>query len=415
MKKLSVILLAAALVLVFTLPAAAIDHIFGGYWRSRAFTQQKFTGEDATDARDTQRVDSRTRLYYTAKFSDDFKFVNKFEFDWQWGDTVLGDIGADGQILEIKNSYVDFNTWGKKLNWTIGIQGYEIAKGFLFADDFSGAIVSYVGDGYKIPFIWMKAYEGGTGPNMNDQDVDYFGLNPVFKMAGFTINPYFLYVYADNGSAWAGTSQFNDVNIFYVGADVSYKLEGWNLWGTAIYNGGNGQLVSNGLDLDFKGYLFALGGNGAIGPVGLHGQFFYASGDDNPNDQNNDAFTPPRGRSYYWSEIMGFGMFDNQVSANSPADGITNIWAINGGANYKLLENLKLGLDLWYASLVEKAQIGAADDPLGTEIDVTASWQIMPKLNLDVVGAYLFAGDGTYSGGNEADPFELGARLSLSF
>lgn len=427
MKKLSVLLLAATLVLAFTLPAAAVDHIFGGYWRVRAFTQQNFSGTDNTGtgypaSQDLIRTDSRTRLYYTAKFSDTFQFVNKFEFDWVYGDTTLGDIGADGTVFEIKNSYVDFYTWQKKLNWKVGIQGYTLARGFIFSDDFSGLYASYNGDGWKIPFIWIKAYEGGTGKDANDNDVDYYAFNPVFKYMGASINPYFMMMYSDDGRGWTNTggngfntSAYNDVQVWWLGADVDYKLEGWNLWGTFIWNGGSAEQVASSQDLDMQGYLFGLGANGSLGPVGLRGQFVYASGDDTPTDNKMDAFVNPRGASYYWAEIMGYGIFDNQFSANAPADQISNVWFIGGGVDYQLLESLKLNLDIWYASLAEKDQIGASEENLGTEIDFLATWQIMPKLNLDIVAAYLFAGDGTYDGPDQKDPYEIGTRLSLSF
>jgi hypothetical protein len=428
MKKLSVLFLAAALVLAFTLPAAAVDHIFGGYWRARAFTNQDFSGRDQTAGnKDVTRIDSRTRLYYTAKFSDDFKFVNKFEFDWEYGQTGAGktggNIGADAKgMFEIKNSYIDFNTWQKKLNWKIGMQGYTIAKGFLFSDDFSGVQVAYQGDGFKVPFIWIKAYEGGKGENANDSDVDYYVLNPYFKLGGLGINPYGMLEYSDDARAYTtvGFSRLgveaDDMTAYWLGVDLDYKIEGWSLWATAIWNGGDYEAVraAGNQSIDFKGYLFGLGGSGAIGPVGLHGQFVYSSGDDNPNDQDQDAFFNPRGASYYWSEIMGFGMFDDQVSNNSPGDQISNIWFVGGGVDYKVIESLKLNLDLWYAQRVEKAA-GTTDEYLGTEVDLRATYTIMPKLNLDLVAAYLFAGDGTWSGQDQSDPYELGAQLSLSF
>ena len=424
MKKLSVLFLAAALVLAFTLPAAAVDHIFGGYWRIRAITQQDFAGSDNTNlvaSQDLTRHDSRTRLYYTAKFSDDFKFVTKFEFDWVYGDTSIGDIGADGKEFEIKNSYLDFNTWQKKLNWKVGTFGYTIAKGFIFSDDHSGMNIEYRGDGWKLPFVWIKAYEGGMGQDANDSDVDYYALNPYFKLGGVGINPYAMIKFSDDGQMWVanGNSRspiaVDDTQIYWLGVDLDYKVEGWSLWASAIYNGGSAeQVAANNQDLDFGGYLFGLGAKGAVGPVGLHGQFVYSSGDDNPNDNDNDAFFNPRGASYYWSEIMGYGTFDQQVSANSPGDQISNIWFVGGGADYNLLESLKLTMDLWYASLVEETAT-ATDTYLGTEVDLKATWKIMPKLNLDLVAAYLFAGDGTYDGPDQADPYELGARLSLSF
>jgi len=422
MKKLSVLFLAAALVLAFTLPAAAVDHIFGGYWRVRAITQQDFSGEDSTQAKDLTQTDSRTRLYYTAKFSDDFKFVNKFEFNWTYGTASAGDIGADGtDQWRIKQSYVDFNTWQKKLKWKIGMTSYTIAKGFIFSDDHSGLNVTYQGDGYKLPFIWIKAYEGGTGQDANDSDVDYYALNPYFKLGGVGINPYAMIKFSDDGRNWFANGntrskvELNDMNMYWLGVDFDYKVEAWSFWATAIYNGGDAEQVAKAnQDLDFAGYLFGLGAKGAVGPVGLHGQFVYSSGDDNPDDNDNDAFFNPRGASYYWAEILGMGTFDHQTSANSPGDQISNTWFIGGGADYNVLESLKLTLDLWYAQLVEKTAT-ASDEYLGTEVDLKATWKIMPKLNLDLVAAYLFAGDGTYDGPDQADPYELGARLSLSF
>ena len=267
----------------------------------------------------------------------------------------------------------------------------------------------------------MKGYEGGAGLDANDNDVDYYVLNPAFKFAGLGINPYFMMKYSEDATAWAATGRsrsriaFDDMSIFWLGADFDYKYEGWSFWASAIWNSGDGDRASDGTSMDFQGYLFGLGAKGAIGPLGLHGQFVYSSGDDNPNDENIDSFFNPRGASYYWAEIMGMGLFDAQTTANSPGDQISNIWFIGGGVDYKLMENLKLGLDIWYAELAEKEQVGAEGSELGTEIDLKATWNIMPKLNLDVVAAYLFTEDGTYKGPNDSDAYELGTRLSLSF
>ena len=53
--------------------ASAVENIFGGYNRTRVISDTDFDGIDST----YNRVDSRTRLYYTAKFSADLKLVNK--------------------------------------------------------------------------------------------------------------------------------------------------------------------------------------------------------------------------------------------------------------------------------------------------------------------------------------------------
>ena len=74
MKKLLFLLLTAAIVVVLANPASAFDSEFGGYWRTRAYSQSNFSGTD-TGARDLTQVDTRGRLFYTAVFSEDLKFV----------------------------------------------------------------------------------------------------------------------------------------------------------------------------------------------------------------------------------------------------------------------------------------------------------------------------------------------------
>ena len=104
-----------------------------------------------------------------------------------------------------------------------------------------------------------------------------------------------------------------------------------------------------------------------------------------------------------------------QTSAGSTVD-ISNIWAVNIGASLKPVEKLKLTGDLWYASLVEDDPV-TDEKTLGFEIDLAADYQLVEGLNLRLVGAYLFADDATATtaAGNEDDPYEIGAQLSLSF
>jgi hypothetical protein len=136
------------------------------------------------------------------------------------------------------------------------------------------------------------------------------------------------------------------------------------------------------------------------------------------------VFTPLS--SYYWSEIMGLGIFDNRASTNAPGDAIFNLMAFNIGTTYKFDQiPLSLSADLWYAKRDEdvlftpdaaRPDLVVGEKDLGTELDLKATYQLVEGLNLDVVGAYLWAGDATsLDGKNKKDPYEVGARLSLSF
>ena len=399
MRKLTLFAAAMAISTLLALPASALEHTFGGYWRTRAFTQKDFSGDDG-ESKDLTQVDTRTRLYYTAKLNDNLKLVNKFEFDAVWGDNDLGDLGTDGKVFEIKNSYADFD-W-MDLNFKVGLQGLVLQRGFVMDGDFAGAVVTYRNGPWSLPLIWIKVDEGHVDfkgrKNANDFDYDSYVINP-----GYVIN--------DNmtvkGLLGYSHQDETETDLYFVGVDFDATFESAKVWFTANYQTGDFK------DQDVDAYLVAAGGTWFLDSFDIHGQAFYASGDDDPADGDVEGFMDVGAQSYYWSEIMGFGLFDSQASAGSPDEKVTNIMAFNMGVGYKPSERLKLMADLWYA---EHAEDVNGEDELGVEVDLRATYQLVENLNLDVVAAYLFAGDATsLAGKNDEDPFEIGTRLSLSF
>jgi hypothetical protein len=423
MKKLFVLTLAALLMGAFTLPAMAVDYEFGGMWNTRAFMAKDFSGND-DESQDGRIVDTRTRIKFNAIFSDELKLVNQFEMDADYGDQERGDIGSDGQNFEVKHSYADITVgeWNAKL----GTQGKTFARGFMFDDDFTGAIVRYVNDDMIIPFVWIKAFEGEYGKDSNDLDFDYYAVDPVFMMDDLTLNPFFMYMYSGGGgevdannewTGWDDVTGLDKASVYYVGLNVDYSADMFSAWFTGIYSGGEIDIADDfqglaGTDnFDVEAYLVAAGGTVNFESVSVHGQAFYATGDDDGlDDDETNTFFVPAGQSYYWSEIMGLGTFDDQASAGSPGGAISNIMAFNVGVAIPF-DKLTLTVDLWNATLAEDNANG--DDDLGTEIDVAADYELLEDLSLRVVAAYLAADDAT--GGGDEDPIEVGARLSLKF
>jgi len=57
----------------------------------------------------------------------------------------------------------------------------------------------------------------------------------------------------------------------------------------------------------------------------------------------------------------------------------------------------------------------AGNSDLGIEIDLKATYKMTDGLKIELVAAYLMAGKATFEGDDEADPIEIGARLSFSF
>ncbi|OQY60571.1 MAG: hypothetical protein B6245_00695 [Desulfobacteraceae bacterium 4572_88] len=435
MRKFAILALAALLLFAFTMPAPAMEYNFGGYWRTRWYTNQNFTGydkEDVTDAdlkaagvkKDITRVDTRTRLYFTAVFNENLKFVNKFEMDAFWGDSSTGTkgksyggIGADGTTFEIKNSYADFKVGA--VNAKVGVQGVRLARGFMFDDDAGAVSVAFNAGNVSIPVVWVKAFDDDS---LNKRDVDYFIVSPTISAGNVKINPFGLYAYSEDAKGWSKTADFGDVDMYYVGGNLDVDFGAGSFWLTGIYQGGEAELAGSEDTVDFKAYLGAAGAKVNIGIGDFHLQGFYASGDDSPNDNDMEKFFVPQGQSYYWSEIMGYGTFDNQLPNGAPGDKIGNIMAGNVGVTLKPAPKLSVSLDAWYAALAEDIVVGIdnngnniEENALGIEANVKVTYQIVEGLNLDLVGAYLFAGDALYQGTGEADPYEFGTRLSLSF
>jgi hypothetical protein len=441
MKKLLVLSLAVVMVLAFTLPASALENVFGGYWRTRFIHQENFLGDDDVADSGLTQVDTRTRLYYTAVLNDNLKFINKFEMDAVWGGGGgrfgdYGDYGADAVAIEVKQTYIDANIGPVRAK--IGTHDVTWARGFIYADEFSGMDLIFKLADQQINLTWMKGLEGGI--QSNSKDVDIFALWPSLKLGeSISLIPYFIYAYSDSGTAnfsfgyndggiqnalGPGANIYTGVNndgfgVWWLGADADFNLGPATIWLSAAYQGGEVKTNVAGVDnFDVKAFLVAGGASFDLGPANIHGQAFYTSGDDDPVDNDFEAFFGIGGNgvgwAYYWAEIMGNGVFDEQISIGSTVD-VSNLWAANIGASFNPVEKLKLTGDIWYASLVED-NIISGEKKLGVEVDLRADYQLVEGLNLTLVGAYLFADDASsLLGDAQDDPYELGAQLSLSF
>jgi len=400
MKKLSVVLVAAIMVLALTMPAAAFENEFGGYWRTRAFTDIGFSGSDiAKGNQDVNAIDTRTRLFYTAKFSENLKFVNKFEMNATWGaNKGYGEVGADAvgdtNYFRVKNSYVDFKLGEQRFN--VGVQGFTLARGYIFDDDASGIKAIFkVNDAIYLPFIYIKPYEGGVGRNgtggvsMSDFDISAYIFYPtIYLNKENTLKPHVAYITTENGSKATAknSSFFNDVNdpassnynptaalpgvtkidLWSAGLEYDGKIDIFDFGATGIFQFGDASVPKAVYGTDktnFKGMLFDAFGGVNLGPANIHIKGIYSSGQkhtDSYDNINQFVTIGPKdswGSSYYWAEIMGEGLIDNQQPIGAPGDKISNVYIGNLGASYKLLTSLKFSADVWYAKHVEDVAI----------------------------------------------------------
>lgn len=446
MKRFIICALAVASLVAFVAPAFALHTDYGGYFRARAWTQEGFTGDGDDESLDFQATDIRGRIWAKFQISEEISWLNRIEINALFGDEDNGGgIGTDGtDNLRWKHSFVDWtpNLQGDfNLGVRVGLQGfagvgfplgqYEIypyqprysnlvGRGFIFDDDYAGIYVNLEYGNIKIPFVWMKAYEGavlaGDDDDLEDYDVDYYMVAPFFNVnEQLTINPYAWFITSNDASNWDAATGNEAIDVFLVGADLDYRFGAHSLWLTGVYEFGEAENRLTGEDMDVKAFLVAGGAELDMGRFGIHGEAFYASGDDDASDDDVEAFGIPQGQSYYWSEIMGLGYFDYNTVSGSPGDVITNLWAVNIGADYDVNDKLNLRADLWYAERAETNEF-IEDAELGTEINLMATYALTENVDLSAVGAYLFAGDGVnMDADDDVDPWEVGLRLDFRF
>ncbi|MEW6673233.1 MAG: hypothetical protein AB1427_16145 [Thermodesulfobacteriota bacterium] len=406
MKKLLVFGLAIFLVAAFTLPASALENKLGGYMRTRFMTYYNTNGlDDGTG--DNRLVDTRTRLYYTALINDNLKFVFKSEHDATWGGTAYGTVGADGQDFQVKNSYIDFNL--SKFNFIVGTQGFVFGRGHIFDDDATGVSLIWRGNKNIVPALyWVRYKEGGSGNN-NGKDDDIYHAMVVVKTDTLQIVPHVTYWYSnDTGTSGLGTAG-DAAKVYYVGADVSMKFKPIDFTLSGIYQGGDYSDT-----VDVSAYMLNALVSAKFGAFGIHGEAIYGTGDDN-TDNTVDAWTPPPGYSYSWSEGYAKGDIDKAgFSAGTTGDkSAQNLMAFNAGLDFSITKTWSAKLDFWNINLAEDDAAGNKD--IGNEISLKLKGKVIDGLDLLLIGAYMFSGDAFYTGANEGDPIELAAQLSVSF
>jgi hypothetical protein len=298
----------------------------------------------------------------------------------------------------------------------------------------------------------------GVIPNVRTFDVDnsfstadnFFRsallIDAVRRAPGYAINPNTLL--PDEVDITAGGNQ-----LFDVGLQLKYKDDVWSAYLNAAMNFGsvdwissfydvNGNLLHSGVSSsDYEGWMIDAGGAYYCGPWTFNLGGFYTSGPDDIKSQytvngrpSTDIswFTYPLATSKYFSEIIGGGIFDNVAPAHEDLQwrgyGFpTNLWTINVGAAWQVMPETKLALGYWYFSSSEEVLSSATfnrntglfrfdfDNSIGHEIDFNITQKVTDSLMLDLVAAYLVAGDAYSEDSDDDDAIELGARLQWSF
>jgi|GEM_PF-494721 len=281
---------------------------------------------------------------------------------------------------------------------------------------------------------------------------------------------------------WFGTGKrvtARSNNLYDLAFNVTFKMDFMSAYLNAAKNLGNADLViwnaNNTVgqiqSAQYKGWMVDAGTNLYFGPLTAKVGGFYTSGakmvqDTDPALRNNAAFqqlvnnpnivnfgkiVDPRGdinwyvnplgqAANFQSEIIGGGVTENRegnVVSNNFWRGypyFTNVWTLTAGASYQCLEQTKFAASYWYWATSQKVAAGydlsvpgqiktVFSSDLGHEFNVSLTQGITDGLTLDLVGAYLIAGDALVVNLpvpgqkriNDDDAYELAMRLQWNF
>ncbi|MEJ5347497.1 MAG: hypothetical protein WHS46_02235 [Desulfosoma sp.] len=426
-------------------PAHAVDFKYGGMYFMRWQSQDNLTdGNDDVDD-NANWFDQRLRMYFTFVGSEKLRIVTKWEADTLWGRETPGagrhgggDIGADATNLEMKNVYLDLVVPGIDATATLGVQGTDILGGWIFSDDFSGAVVEKTLDPVKV----RLGYIAGQNQNVTDvsENIDDFFLELSYAQGPFSATLVGFYQSANNNK----TSLFEDYNydeavdwlngrdvcsndLIDLGLNLAYTTDAVSAYVNFVKNVGSYDIVGGGSG-KYKGWMLEGRAEYTVSNFVLSAGGFFTSGDSKLNDNDVKAFVYPLGRSFYWSEILGLGTLDVNAGgldtynsygqgAYYAADGPSNLWMVTAGLKWQAMEDTALTFSYYYIGTDEKVESapGKKDDSIGHEIDFYLDQGVVDGLNLRFVAAYLFAEEAFKTSKDDDDVYELGAMLEWSF
>jgi len=372
----------------------------------------------------------------------------------RFGDSTRGGgYSGDGINVETRWAYTDFMLGNGRLKF--GLQPWSVNP-YVWTE--TATAVKYDASAGNVDYTlgWARGKEYfNTSPNdAFDEDSDGFLGRVNFGIGdGSKAGVFVLYQMSNPSAASAGaiTSQgwqikrFGDVDMSIWTAGVDGKLQtggplfvAWDLmyqngkienasFAESFVNADKSNGTATTGDFDLNAYFAHVDVGVKLGKVTLTYTGYYASGDDDPTDDNFDAFLTTdvdRTESIifqeggytddrYFSERNTFydkGMFLNKLAVDFQATDKTKL----GGA----VLYLTTAEDVEYT---DSSSVARSSSDLGIELDAYVSYQMYKNLEIALNAGYLFAGDAmdffetTRNGSSDENIFRSTARFRYKF
>ncbi|MEA1969094.1 MAG: hypothetical protein U9N77_12860 [Thermodesulfobacteriota bacterium] len=446
MKKMMKLIALAAMVLMFTgifvMPAAAVQFEFHGDMNHRFLlgtnhnefisSLDKYDGVINKDGVDDNFAEIKYRFWFEAA-SDDNSYKGVFATEiggLRFGEKSKLDYSGDDIRMEVRWAYFDFQLpfAEQKSRVRMGLQPININR-FLWKETVGG--VKWYGNqcGYGYELGWLRGYEADVTKDdnedlMNDQDALYGKLN-IKPADGMGLG--FLGIYQWNNIDDEDPAQANntlsphnyefkkfandtniDIQLFTLGVDGSFKRDAFFAkWDLMYQTGSLDQLIYQDLDLNSNPiddydvdawFVHAdLGIN--MGKCTLTYTGWYASGDDDPYDDDLEAFMATDVDIADSAVIFEGNLVDDNYFTERPYIMDRGFIMNKLNLDYKATSKLKLSLAGMYMLTAEDLEYHTPDgtqvseDEIGFEVDARASYKLFKNVKMDLCFGYLFAGD----------------------
>ena len=333
--------------------------------------------------------------------------------------------------IELRWAYTDIELpFDAASRVSVGLQpvGYNA---FLWSDNAAGVKWTRAEGAWKYSLGWWRSGwdqvggSGTTGSNGGSDDSDngdLYAADATYKFDTGAVNGFL--IVRDQGEAQdlylADGVTVGDT----ISRDDSYwlGLSGTNAWGdlsvmaTGIYLGGTAKSDVEG-DLDRKAYLFHAQGDYKMDQYTFTLGGLYASGDDDPTDDDLENFDHIDISTAILGSVI---IFDNYADDNSFSQACyvfdQGYKIIYVGAKKAVNAKTTVWAKYFWHNTAEDELLG--DDEIGHEFVVGTSYKIMKGLSADINAGYLIAGDAMdalATNGDADDIFRTDARLRFKF
>ena len=378
----------------------------------------------------------------------------------RFGETSKAQFSGDRIQFEVRWAYTDFQLpfADRKARFKVGLQPFKVNQ-FLWQETAAGvAFDSTIGKTLGYTLAWMRGNEidktGSATPSVDDRsDVDALlarvDCDPGDSIKGGAFLLYQFYD-ADGPNFGNGALDSRDYQIKALGTDNGIDLWSLGVDGNANFNPIfiNWDLIYQMGEIEDTAFTDFASGTGSSGDFDVNAYFihfdvgakinkwtfkytfWYASGDDNPADDDFDAFISTDVDIDHSIALFEGNYADDNYFTERPYIADKGFIMNRIGVDYQATPKFSFGGALLYMMLAEDftytaAATGASvsEDELGWEIDAYAKYMLYPNVELAWNIGYLDAGDALdayevaaiQDGGADENIFITSARVRYKF